>query len=501
MSKETRTFLERPSRTKIVATLGPASNNEEILPKLLYAGVDVFRINAAHGTQEEFASTLKRIRKVAKKTGFHVATLMDLGGPKIRLGQLPNDALQLAAETFVAFVAEALTTEGAPETLELKDVPLLTCTYAPLVEELDIDDRVVLADGTVELRVVEKSPENLWAKCRVLQGGAIRSRQGVNLPGVKLSIPAMLDVDRSNAAWAAKNGIDFIGLSFVRQASEILELKKLIADNNGVSQVVAKIEKPEAVENLEEIVQVADAVMVARGDLGVETDIAAVPILQKRIISLCHEYKKPVIVATQMLESMTHSNMPTRAEVNDVANAILDGADACMLSGESAVGDFPVETVEMMHRIALSTEDSSDICDGVQMDSAFLDPLQEAAADAACYLAGETGAKYILAATGEGHSALALSTQRCSTRILALTHSEETLRRMNLYWGVIPILLPKDKVETRDIMKYAVKKLRAEELILPGDCLVLLTGMNISATNNAIVVFREKEKKTKQAKK
>lgn len=490
MNTACKTLLDRPSRTKIVATLGPASNEDSMLQKLIYAGVDVFRINAAHGTPKEFSVMVKNVRNASKKTGLPVGILMDLGGPKIRLGKLLNDEITLEKGTDLAFIAPKFE-EKAEKCVEIQGIPHLTCTYEPLVDELEPGDRIVLADGTVELRVSEVSAKkHQWARCAILLGGTVRSRQGVNLPGVKLSIPAMLNVDRENAAWASKNGVDFLGLSFVRHAFEIHDLKNLIAENGGTTQVVAKIEKPEAVENLEEIVEASDAVMVARGDLGVETDIARIPVLQKEIIALCHEYRRPVIVATQMLESMTHSNIPTRAEVNDVANAILDGADACMLSGESAIGDFPVETVEMMHRIALGTEDSldSDLY-RVIPDTTPYSRVLEALAQNACDLAEELDAKYIVTATASGASAQCLSANRCSSRILALTHSQETLEKMGLYWGVIPMLLPKAKKSAREIMSWTLELLKKEELAAVGDRLILFTDASADAAHNALVVY------------
>lgn len=480
--------IHRPSRTKIIATLGPASNSAEMILKLILAGVDIFRINAAHGTAETFAVMLQNVRQAEKNAGVPIGVLMDLGGPKIRLGKLPGDELTLNENEAVRFsnlVNEARKSAAG--------IPILTSTYEPLVEELAVGDRILLADGTVELRVTEKSPRGDWAECLVVQPGTIRSRQGVNLPGVKLSVPAMLEVDRANAAWAVQNGVNFLGLSFVRHASEIHDLKNLIQENGGGTQVVAKIEKPEAVENLVEIVEATDAVMVARGDLGVETDIANVPVLQKEIISICHHYRKPVIVATQMLESMTHHNLPTRAEVSDVANAILDGADACMLSGESAVGEYPVETVQMMHRIAMGTEDyvRSEEDAFISDDSPF-DPILEATAHSVCELAENVQAKYILAATGTGGTALCLSTNRCPVPILGLSHSLESLRRMSLYWGVLPMTLPEEKQDPTEIMRYVITLFQKQGFLTPGDRVVLLTGQNLDSCHNAIVVYEVK---------
>ncbi len=475
--------FDRPSHTKIVATLGPASWTLERMQELLGAGVDVFRINAAHGNTEQFGQTLGLVRQACEAVRMPAAVLMDLGGPKIRLGTLVGDELTVKLGDTVRFVPGAV----SPSATEL------TCTYEPLVRELEPGDRVMLADGTVELVVRAKAENGTdWAQCEVMEGGTVRSRQGVNLPGVKLSIPAMLDVDRTNAAWAARNGIDFLGLSFVRHASEIEDLRGIIRENGGTTQIVAKIEKPEAVANLEEIVRAADAVMVARGDLGVETDIAYVPMLQKDIIRMCHKYRKPVIVATQMLESMTHNNFPTRAEVADVANAILDGADACMLSGETAVGDFPVVTVNMMHRVALGTESNPGgrmtccVTAGETVPAA--DPITTASARSACELAKDVGAKCIVVVTHSGNTARCLSQNRPNIPILGLTHEPQTQRRMCLYWGVVPVLLPAEIQEPEDILAYVVDGLKTRHLIQDGDRLVLLAGTKITDQHNAILV-------------
>lgn len=335
--------FRRPSQTKIVATVGPACESESMLAELIQAGVDVFRLNTAHGDQSQQQARLEAIRRVSRRLGQPVAVLVDLAGPKIRLGELPGGQRQLTAGQTVRFVRAH--PQGPDD---------LVTTYEPLVDELSPGDRVMLADGTVSLVVESTGPG--FAACRVVQPGLVRSRQGVNLPGVKLSAPALGPSDRHFAQWAAQNQVDFLGLSFVRSADEVRELKALLAQWGGPTQVIAKIEKPEALECLEAILDAADGVMVARGDLGVEIDIAQVAVVQKRIVALCARRHKPVIIATQMLDSMQHATLPTRAEVADVANAILDGADACMLSGETAIGQYPRQAVEMMHRIALATE-------------------------------------------------------------------------------------------------------------------------------------------------
>jgi pyruvate kinase len=361
------------------------------------------------------------------------------------------------------------------------------------VDELQVGDRVVLADGTVVLQV-EKVDQHT-ATCRVLQGGTVRSRQGVNLPGVKLSVPALGQKDLDNAAWAARTGIDFLGLSFVRSADEVRQLKALVESEGSEAQVVAKIEKPEALENLNEIVQTADAIMVARGDLGVEIDIADVPVVQKRIVALCRRLRKPVIIATQMLDSMQRARIPTRAEATDVANAILDGTDACMLSGETAIGRYPCEAVETMHRIALATEPlhrerpkpaAPDIGAG------GLNPISEATTSAAGRLAEELDAKMIVVASASGQTALSVSKNRHFVPVVGVSESEATLRRMCLYWGVIP--LPNAPVEdSAQLLEHVVERGRVAGQLASGDRIVLVAGSGLSMTRHNVIVVHEIE--------
>jgi pyruvate kinase len=367
----------------------------------------------------------------------------------------------------------------------------LTTSYAPLVSELRPGDRVVLADGLVALVVEQVDAAS--ATCRIVQSGMVRSRQGVNLPGVKLSAPSMNDQDRDNAAWAAAAGVDFVGLSFVRTATDIEELKTILTKHGSDTQIVAKIEKPEAVENLDSIVAATDAIMVARGDLGVEIDIAEVPMVQKRIIRACHRARKPVIVATQMLDSMQHSRIPTRAEATDVANAILDGTDACMLSGETAIGEYPCEAVEMMHRIALATEReaSSSLCAAEpNLSGETVNPITEATTFAAGRIAGQVGAKLIVVVSDSGRTAASISQCRHSVPVIGVSPSEAALRRMCLYWGIVPI--PGAPSETSgQLLDWIVHRGRSAGVLEPGDRIVLIGGTGVAASrHNAIIVHQ-----------
>jgi len=427
----------RPSHTKIVATVGPASDPEEILTELIKSGVGVFRLNMAHGGREQAQSRLDRIRKVSKELGVTVGVLADLAGPKMRLGEIPGDVYQCIPGTPMTFIRGKTTTE--PNTF--------TTTYEPLIDDVKVGDRVMLADGTIALSVADKQPDRIV--CTVVQGGPVRSRQGVNLPGTKLSIKTLQPADIENAKWATEAGIDFLGLSFVRSVDDVAELREILVEtarnNTGhwgdIPHIIAKIEKPEAVADIDNIVRISDGIMVARGDLGVEFDIAQIAVVQKKIIETCRKYSKPVIVATQMLESMHHQTLPTRAEATDVANAVLDGTDACMLSGESAVGEYPVQAVQMMNRIATEAEKllkTRQEAAGRQQRPKTT-AITHAVCDAAVDVAEEVDAPMILVGTRSGRTALAVSNQRCFTLCVAASTNVRTLQRMNLYWGVFPM--------------------------------------------------------------
>ncbi len=473
-------LASRPSQTKIVATVGPACQSEERLAELIEAGVDVFRLNTAHGDEAQHQARLDAIRRVRRALGRPVAVLVDLAGPKIRLGELPDGQIQLERGQTVRFVRAQPQSPGD-----------LSTTYEPLVDELAPGNRVMLADGTVSLVVDEVGRDG--ARCRVVQGGVVRSRQGVNLPGARLSAAALGEADWRFAAWAARHEVDFLGLSFVRAATEVRELKAFLARQGAGAQVVAKIEKPEALERLDEIVDAADAIMVARGDLGVEIDIARVAVVQKEIIALCARRHKPVIIATQMLDSMQHARIPTRAEVTDVANAILDGADACMLSGETAIGEYPREAIEMMHRIALATESiygRQPPAAGPDFSTAAVHEITEAVVHSAARLATELRAKMVVVASTSGTTARVLSKNRTFVPTVGVSQSEATLRRMCLYWGVIPL----PGAPTQDsaaLLGFVTDRGVASGALGPGDRIVLVAGTGLAVTAHNMVVIHE----------
>lgn len=466
--------------TKIVATVGPASWETETLIDLIEAGADIFRINTAHGTREEHERTLANIRAASQQTGFAAGVLLDLAGPKIRLGQLVVDPLKCEEGMQVSLVRGD--TSSQPNEL--------TSSYEPLIDELEPGNRVMLADGSVGLRVESVSADR--AECTVIAGGEIRSRQGINLPGVKLSVSAMLPRDIDNAIWGAQNEIDFISLSFVRSADDIRSLKDLLDSHQSGALVIAKIEKPEALKQLDEIVDATDGVMVARGDLGVEIDVAETPVAQKRIIRVCKEKMKPVIVATQMLESMHHHTRPTRAEASDVANAILDGTDACMLSGETAIGDHPVKSVEMMNRIMLCTETELTHNVADRPTSQRVHAITAAVTHSAIDIAESIRAKLIVIATRSGSTAWVKSNSRSLITTLGASTELSTLRRMNLFWGIRPI----QATQLEDTPKFIGEVChwgKQNGYLRTGDQVVFVTGTGVMKKAHNVVIVHSVE--------
>ena len=466
-----RKYSEGPLvKTKIVATVGPASASLEKLTELVLAGVDVFRLNFAHGTYDWFKQVVGWIRQVSVEQKQPIAILADLAGPKIRLGELPPDGLRCRAGARLEFV----------RTVEAERLDQLTCTYDQLIDDLRPGDRVLLADGSVSLRVIEQDANAGKVVCEVVQPGLVRSRQGVNLPGATLSTPSVTEKDRADLQWVLDNGLDYVGLSFVRNSDDIRLLKKLIATHptKNPPWIVAKIEKPEAIADLEQIVIETDAVMVARGDLGVEADVFRVPALQKQIIRMCNEHRTPVITATQMLDSMQKSELPTRAEASDVFNAVLDGTDAVMLSGETAAGDYPVEAVAMMSRIAREAErmleprfSKSDTRSTPRTRAAA---ITEAVTHGAGTAAAHLNADLIVAATRGGKTAMAISKQRPQIPILGLTDRPEVARRMCLFWGVTPIETKAVSLAPRELINFVEEQGRVRNMLDSGSKMVLV---------------------------
>ncbi|HXH95830.1 MAG TPA: pyruvate kinase [Gaiellaceae bacterium] len=461
-------------RTKIVATLGPASDTAERLRALIAAGVDVVRLNLSHGTQAEHAERAWLVREIASDMGRPVALLADLQGPKLRVGDLPEPVVLHNGDE-VTVCAEETAGDG-----ELPVAPSV------IGEVLAPGNDVLIDDGLVRLRVDEVDSGR--ARCAVLVGGRVSSHKGVNLPGVSLPIPSLTAKDTADLEWALATDVDFVALSFVRSSSDVRELRTLIEQADSHAHVIAKIEKSEAVDVLDDVLSEADAVMVARGDLGVEIGPALVPLLQKRIIQKALERGKPVITATQMLESMVHSAEPTRAEASDVANAILDGTSAVMLSGETAIGEYPVEAVEYMARIARAVEPSMGYRH--ELPEAAENPtIGQAMSNAACDLAEALQAKAILVPTFTGRTASAVARLRPRRPIVALTHVDWALRQLALEWGVTPLWIPEmSDVET--LWSAALEAARQAGLVEAGDRIVITAGtaVNIPGSTNVIKV-------------
>jgi pyruvate kinase len=457
-------------RTKIVATVGPASRSPAVLRQLMDAGVNVFRLNFSHGTHEEHSAILADIRKLARETGRHVGVLQDLCGPKMRLGPIPGDAVDCPlGEAFSLVVDRA------------SDNPReLTCSYRELPGDLKVGETVLFADGTVAMTVTAVEPKR--ATLKVTLPGKLRSRQGVNLPGSDLAVKSLTDKDLHDLDWTAQHAdeVQFVGFSFVRSADDVAWLRRELAERHCAARIVVKIEKPQAVRHLESIVAATDGVMVARGDLGVEMDVQRVPAIQKRVIALCNQTHRPVITATQMLNSMEHSNRPTRAEASDVFNAVLDGTDAVMLSGESAIGEYPVAAVTTMRRICAEAEAYLEAnLQPARVASAslagFVDPITEAAVDAACLATEQLDAPLIVVATESGRTALALSNRRPTATILALTRTEQIARFMSLCWGVTPVVAA-DAASPEQEFAFAIDWAQSRGLVQPGQHVVLLRG-------------------------
>src|SRR5947208_2664964 len=464
-----------PRRTKIVATIGPACSTPEKVRELVDAGMDAARLNLSHGTHEDHAGRAKLVRDVQEEVGRPLALIGDLQGPKFRVGglELPLDLVQGSDVTVV-------TGGDGARNGELPIAP------AVIGEVLRQGDEVVIDDGMIRLRVDDVEAGR--ARCGVLVGGPVTSHKGVNLPGVPIPIPALTRKDLKDLEFALELGCDFIALSFVRSAADVRDLKALIEQENSTAHVIAKIEKAEAVDALDDVLAQTDAVMVARGDLGVEIGPALVPLVQKRIISKSLERGKPVITATQMLESMIHHPEPTRAEASDVANAILDGTSAVMLSGETAVGEYPVQAVQTMNNIARAVEPS--LSYRHQIPEATDDPtIGNAMSNAACDLAESLGASAILVPTFTGRTASAVARLRPRRPILALTHKRWSVQQMALEWGVTPIWIPETK-NVEDLWSRSIEAAKTADFVEPGDTVVITAGTagNIPGATNVIKV-------------
>ena len=469
-------------RTKIVATLGPACAEKSQLEALLLAGVNVFRLNFSHGEHEQKAAWINQIRDLSARHNKTASILGDLQGPKIRTGMMRNGSQRL--ETGQEVIITTANVEGADG--------LIPTSYHALPQDVIPGDQILLDDGQLELEVVKIVSGDVH--CLVKVGGILKNRKGINLPGVQVSAPALTDKDLADLQFAIGQEIDWIALSFVRTAREVAYLKELLSTQNSTMKVVAKIEKPEAVENLSEILAITDGVMVARGDLGVEVPSEHVPLIQKKIIRECNMLGKPVITATQMLESMIANPRPTRAETSDVANAILDGTDAVMLSGETAAGLYPVEAVKVMDRVARDVETEPSL--EAKPDPVSALPLvQQSRSDAigqvACQVAENINAEAILAFTQTGSTAALISKYRPSLPIIAVTPSQQVKRQLAMYRGVESLLVD-IQGDTEAQIQSVENTVLAHGILKQGDVIVLTMGSPLSApgTTNLLKVHQ-----------
>ncbi len=455
-------------RTKIVATLGPASSSKEVLKGMIEAGANIFRLNFSHGTHEEHQKVIDTILELNKELNTHVGILADLQGPKIRIGEVENNGVELKPGDELIITTKEVV--GTKEKIYLN--------YESFPEDVQKGETILLDDGKLTFEILSTNKKD-EVKCKVLYGGILSSKKGVNLPNTNISLPCLTEKDLKDLNFALKQNVDWIGLSFVRSARDIIELKHLVGNSKSKAKVIAKIEKPEAVADIDDIIKETDAIMVARGDLGVEIPLEEVPLVQKMLIDKSLLNAKPIIVATQMMESMIKSNTPTRAEVNDVANAVLDGTDAVMLSGETSVGDHPVKVIETMSKIVMEIEKS----EGIYHKEEIPEKNQERfITDSICFnavrLSQRVEAKGIVTMTHSGYTAYKVSSQRPKGKIFVFTGNREILTQLNLVWGVMGFYYDKmvSTDHTIEDIKYLLKK---QGLLDAGDLVINIASMPI----------------------
>jgi pyruvate kinase len=468
-------------RTKIIATLGPSSDSDETITHLIKKGLDIIRINFSHGMAEDHVKLIKRIRAISKKLKIPVAVLGDLCGPKIRVGKFKNDSILLKEDSIVKITTKQILGEDG----------LICSQFANLTEDVFVKERILLDDGKLELKVIKKYDDIVEAK--VIRGGILKNNKGMNLPDSKLKISALSDKDKSDVKYCIEAEVDYIALSFVQRPNDIKELKNLIADLHADIPIIAKIEKPEALENINEIINLADGIMIARGDLGVELPPQKVPIIQNRLIQMANEHNKPVIVATQMLESMIENSSPTRAEVTDVAGAVSAGADAVMLSGETAAGKYPKESFEIMDSIIRETETHEFFALGgafkkyTDVNKNF---VYTAIGSATALLSRDLQVRCVFVKTRSGFTARFVSSDRPAAPIIAFTESEKVQRRLKLFWGIHPMIY-NPSIRFEKFILLTEKTIKGLKLAKKDDFILIISSPGgITVFDNTIMVHQ-----------
>lgn len=455
-------------RTKIVCTIGPASESIETLVKLIEAGMNVARLNFSHGSHEEHKARITRIREASKKTGKIVAILLDTKGPEIRTHNMENDAIELVPGNKLTISVQEVV--GTPH--------IISVTYPDFANDVQVGSRVLLDDGLIELQVESIDINKQEVVTKIINGNILKNKKGVNLPGVSVNLPGITEKDKADILFGIKENIDFIAASFVRRAEDILEIKDFLKHHNGeYIQIIPKIENEEGMNNIDEILEASDGLMVARGDLGVEIPPEDVPIAQKTMIRKCNQIAKPVITATQMLDSMQRNPRPTRAEASDVANAILDGTDAIMLSGETAAGNYPVESVQTMDKIARKTETVLNYKKILRDRANDHEPnVTDSIGQSVAYSALNLQVQALIASTKSGMTAKIISRYRPETQIIAVTTTDRVARQLTLVWGVTPLIGTVFN-STDEVLIQPIKQCVAENYIKSGDLIIITAGL------------------------
>ncbi len=466
-------------KTKIVCTLGPAANDKETIKKLAGAGMNVARLNFSHGDHEEHGRRIELIKEVEKELDKPIGIMLDTQGPEIRTGKMKNDNITLNNNEEVKITTKKVV--GNKDRFQIK--------YDNIIQDINENSTILLDDGLIELKVKEIKEDEII--CTVINGGELGSQKGVNIPGIKTTLPAITQRDKDDIVFGIKHNIHFIAASFIRKAADVLEIKKVLEEEWAQEiKIISKIESEEAVSNIDEIIEVSDGIMIARGDLGVEIPAEKVPIIQKTIIRKCNEVAKPVITATQLLDSMIRNPRPTRAEASDVANAIFDGTDATMLSGETAIGSFPVQAVKTMSNIALEIESSDSYKEQLNRREAIkADTVTEAISIGSCEISSGLSADAIITATGSGSTARMVSKCRALTPIVAVTPNAMAYHNLTLSWGVYPTM-SSDSTSTDEMMDNSINVALENNLVNEGDLVVLTAGVPVGTpgTTNLIKV-------------